>query len=147
MKIISHRGNITGPNTNLENSPAYVIEAANNNYDVEIDVWLVGEEFYLGHDTPLYQIDKNFLLNKNFWCHAKNLKALHRLMDIGAHCFWHQNDQVTITSKGYIWCYPDTKEFNERSIALCFEKNATIPQTCYGVCTDYPNLLKEKIKQ
>ena len=33
-------------------------------YDVEIDVWSIDKQFYLGHDEPQYKIDKKFLQNK-----------------------------------------------------------------------------------
>jgi hypothetical protein len=139
MKIISHRGNISGPDTALENNPAYIAEALKLGFDVEIDVWYTGNGFYLGHDDPMYNVDQTFLLNEKLWCHAKNLRALYQLMEIGAHCFWHEQDRVTITSRGYVWCYPNTNEFNSKSIALCFDADKKIPTNCYGVCTDYPN--------
>ena len=139
MKIISHRGNISGPDPELENNPVYITEALDAGFDVEIDVWYTSNGFYLGHDIPTHNVDQKFLLDKRVWCHAKNLKALHRLMEIGAHCFWHEHDQVTLTNQGYIWCYPNTKEFNSKSVALCFDADNKLPTNCYGVCTDYPN--------
>ena len=38
MKIISHRGNIRGPNPEKENRPSYIDCALGNGYDVEIDI-------------------------------------------------------------------------------------------------------------
>ena len=51
---------------------------------------------------------KNILkpLLKNIWCHAKTSDALSALKKIEAHYFWHQDDDYTITSKGYFWTYP-----------------------------------------
>ena len=37
-QIISHRGNLNGPNLLLENNPDYIIAASKHCY-VEIDVW------------------------------------------------------------------------------------------------------------
>ena len=62
MHFISHRGNLNGPNKNLENKPNYIKEALDKGFDVEIDVWLSKEKFYLGHDEPLYETDVNFII-------------------------------------------------------------------------------------
>ena len=143
MKIISHRGNISGPDTALENNPAYIAKALKLGFDVEIDVWYTDNGFYLGHNDPMYTVDLTFLLKEKLWCHAKNLKALHQLMEIGAHCFWHEQDRVTITSLGYVWCYPTTNEFNSKSIALCFGADAWLPKNCHGICTDHPTKISK----
>ena len=37
MKLISHRGNIDGPQPDRENSPNYINEAIEAGYNVEID--------------------------------------------------------------------------------------------------------------
>ena len=54
MILISHRGNIMGPNPEQENHPDYIREALNIGYDVEIDVWYT-DKFMLGHDKPQYE--------------------------------------------------------------------------------------------
>jgi len=38
MKLISHRGNLFGPNPTNENNPDYILNAIELGYDVEIDV-------------------------------------------------------------------------------------------------------------
>jgi hypothetical protein len=50
MILVSHRGNISGPNKERENSPQYIQEALDLKYDVEVDVW-VNDEIWLGHDN------------------------------------------------------------------------------------------------
>ena len=42
------------------------------------------------------KIEKEFLLENKIWCHAKNLKAFENLIDIKAHCFWHQEDDLLV---------------------------------------------------
>ena len=106
MILISHRGNIDGPNEVRENSPYYIMEALTMGFDVEIDVWFVDGEFWLGHDSPQYKTDYKFLMNERFWCHAKNLDALMEMKKYAIHYFWHETDTVTLTSKNYIWAYP-----------------------------------------
>ena len=137
--VIAHRGNIKGPNKRLENSPDYLLRAAEIGYHVEVDVWYIEKQFFLGHDEPEYQVPDEFLLNPKFWCHAKNISALSSLQRIGARCFWHQEDDVTLTSDGYLWTYPG-KELKTNSIALMPElwlKDTDPPLRCAGVCTDY----------
>ena len=63
MRLISHRGNIDGPNLNNENDPENILKVLNLGYDVEIDVWFIDNEFYLGHDYPKYIVNKSFLEN------------------------------------------------------------------------------------
>ena len=133
---IAHRGNLDGPNKSRENSPDYIIEAANAGFDVEIDVWNCSGRFYLGHDEPQHEVDKEFLYNPAFWCHAKNISALATLKNLGAHCFWHQEDDVTLTSRGIIWTYPN-KELTLLSVCVMPELNDQDFSKCYGVCSDF----------
>ena len=55
MKLISHRGNTSGPNPEKENSPEYIIAALLAGYEVEIDVWFENGKFMLGHSEPQYE--------------------------------------------------------------------------------------------
>ena len=61
MKLISHRGNIKGPNPYRENTPTYIDCAIGNGYDVEIDVRSIDGELWLGHDEPQYKIEHKCL--------------------------------------------------------------------------------------
>lgn len=134
MKIISHRGNLTGK-TSEENKPSYIKNALNTQFDVEIDVWLVNDKLFLGHDTPQYQIDMNFLLNDKLWCHAKNKKAFEFLLKNNVHVFWHETDKFTLTNRGIPWCYPGNYLKSGITVELKYKKE--IPEV-YGLCTDYP---------
>jgi glycerophosphoryl diester phosphodiesterase len=144
MKIISHRGNLNGPNPLAENSMASINEAMRQGFDVEIDVWFCDNKWYLGHDEPLHEINFLFLENNKLWCHAKNLEALNLMLkNKQIHCFWHQSDDFTLTSKGYIWTYPNKRVSADSVIVL--ENNQNIPENCFGVCTDNPLLYKLKM--
>ena len=79
MFFISHRGNLKGPNKTQENKIEYIDEALKKNFDVEIDLWFVKKNFFLGHDEPLYKVDRKYLKNKKFWIHAKNLDCFYEL--------------------------------------------------------------------
>ena len=136
MYLISHRGNINGILEKRENSPSYINEALNKGYDVEVDVRFDNNQFFLGHDKNQYQINKEFLLNKKIWCHAKTTEALIALEKIDAHYFWHQEDDYTITSKGFIWTYPG-KKLLLKSICVLPEKYDYKQIDCEGICSDY----------
>jgi hypothetical protein len=88
IKLISHRGNINGPNKKLENSPNYIREALDHGFDVEIDVWVLDGKYFLGHNAPQYPVLEEFLQNEKLWCHAKNLAALEQMLqNPKIHCF------------------------------------------------------------
>ena len=136
MKLISHRGNIDGKIIERENDPIYINEALDLGYDVEIDVWFVDGEFWLGHDSPQYKTDYKFLMNDRFWCHAKNLDALMEMKKYAIHYFWHETDTVTLTSKNYVWAYPG-KQPIKGSIACLPEMENDNVLLCKGICSDY----------
>lgn len=145
MIFISHRGNLNGK-TEDENKPSYILDAIDKGFDVEIDVWFVNNELFLGHDIPQYKIDHSFLQNTNLWCHAKNYDALsYMLKNNDIHCFWHENDRFAITSKGFIWQYPDSNTYND-SIFLLPENypNIHIQNNVLGICSDF--ILDFKLK-
>jgi hypothetical protein len=139
MLYISHRGNIQGPQKDRENKPLYILNALAEGFQVEIDVWYVNNIFMLGHDTPEFEVGESFLEKKGLWCHAKNIPALERLLkNKKIHCFFHDTDDCTITSKKYIWTYPG-KPLTASSIAVVPEKAGPDYDwsMAAGVCSDY----------
>ena len=143
MKLISHRGNLYGPNKLDENNPQYVSSAVEKGFDVEIDVFFFNDSLWLGHDEPVYKIDVKWLMNNNLWCHAKNLEALDLLLKFqNIHCFWHQNDDFTLTSKGYIWTYPEKQIVKNSILVITNDIEKEKLPDCYGVCSDFVGKLK-----
>lgn len=154
MKIICHRGNIDGSNPLTENSPSHIDNALNMGYDVEIDIRLdpLEKKFYLGHDDPQYYVSMLWLFQRkeNLWIHCKDLNSLRVLSQspVDFNFFWHQNDYFTLTSKKYIWTYPG-QECSPNSVVVMPESflgkseiRKSLEYECYGICTDYPLLLK-----
>ena len=142
MKLISHRGNLNGRNPKQENHPSYIQAAIDAGYDVEVDVWYVNGEYYLGHDSPQYTVHETWLkqFKEVLWCHAKNKDALERLLHADAHCFWHENDRWTMTSRGIVWAYPNNP-MKDCILVATEEWNHQIHsplKEIRGVCTDYP---------
>lgn len=142
MKIISHRGNINGPGPS-ENSPALLLDTISKGFDVEIDIRLLDGIWYLGHDEPKYPVGDIFIdqIKDKGWLHCKNLDALFALNKQTHNFFWHQNDDFTLTSKGFIWTYPN-KPVTKKSIIVDLNlTNFFYHGEVYGACTDYPILI------
>lgn len=153
-KIIAHRGLREGPNPELENHPDELTLCRQLGLDVEIDVRFIDGKWWLGHDNPTYHvsyeflqdIDQNGYLDENHaWIHAKNIECLYELRrrNWGGHYFWHQNDDVVLTSTGYLWTYPG-KQLTKYSICVMPEwidgqLDSLHRVNIYGVCTDFVN--------
>lgn len=146
MYLIAHRGNINGPNPKLENNPQYIDEALSAGFDVEIDLrGSLSRGFYLGHDDKEYKININWLFDRShqLWIHAKDIEAVSSLIGQSQifNIFWHQNDDYTITSKGFIWTYPGNV-LSPSSICVMPEVvpgiyNKSQLLECAGICSDY----------
>lgn len=148
MRLISHRGNIRGRNCDRENTVEYIDECLNQGYDCEIDLWMLDDKLFLGHDLPSQEVSEHwlFLNRSNIWIHCKNAKALSFLAShsIPTVYFWHSSDDFTCCSNGIVWChylqYPI-----ENSIFVMPEATNSIVKlnkilSCinlYGICSDY----------
>ncbi len=144
MFLISHRGNMHGAVKKQENNPFFLDKVTKMGYNIEIDVWFIENEIFLGHDKPEHKISLEYLKNDLFWCHAKNLEALEFMINNDIHCFWHQEDNFTLTSKGYIWTYPNERVC-EKSVIVCHNLEDTIKYSkmnIAGICSDYVGNLK-----
>jgi len=70
------------------------------------------------------------------WIHCKNLKAL-ELVPSETNYFWHQNDDFTLTSKGYIWTSAEKKTI-DKSIMVDIDPDWKFKNyNCFGVCSDW----------
>ena len=137
MKLISHRGNLNGKIQNNENHPEYIDEALHAGFDVEIDMWWVDGRIYLGHDEPQFEVDDKWLTERmnNLWVHCKNVELLNWIRSTSLHWFWHEEDTLTLTSKGFVWVYPG-KQPIIGSIAVMPEIHNEDVSKCLGVCSD-----------
>jgi glycerophosphoryl diester phosphodiesterase len=149
MIYIAHRGLTDGPDKGLENNPLQIAKAVKAGYDCEVDLWVKGDELFLGHDEPTYRVDYTFLSINPLWIHAKNLEALEWLQNHHKkfNYFWHQEDDFTLTSEGYIWTYPG-QPLTKKSICVMPEWNYDITEfnfQCYGVCSDFVGVMNKNI--
>jgi len=148
MILISHRGNIKGPVPDKENRPSYIDCAIGNGYHVEIDIRSIDGELWLGHDEPQYKVDHNWLdKRRNYlWLHCKNLEAAKECW--AYHSFCHSSDPFTYTSTGKIWLHDLTQKIDNNTIIplidqIDIEKFSLVGKNPFGICTDYPILIKK----
>jgi hypothetical protein len=139
MLLISHRGNIDGPNIEKENHPDYILNAFKRGFKVEIDVWFVNGKWCLGHDRPIYEnVRYDFLLNSSYWLHAKNGDAFYKLVnDPDINAFYHTTEKWVLTTQKFIWTYPGETLY-PKSICVLPELgyNGDL-SNCVGICSDY----------
>jgi hypothetical protein len=151
--LISHRGNLEGPNPERENHPDYLLGALKEGFQVEADIWRDEEKWFLGHDEPQYEIDESFLdglgSSNSLWAHAKNIGALNKMASgeryLFWNYFWHQEDDYALTSNGYIWTYPG-KRLAHKSICVLPESSKYDILDCEGICSDYITQYKKENK-
>lgn len=146
MKIISHRGNLEGSQSCIENSPSAIEMALANGFDCEVDVHVSDKDhILLGHDFGQFRVEIDWIAKRSsrLWIHCKNKEALDYFAksDYDLNFFWHENDCYTLTSKGFIWIYPGQDLVSNSIIVLPELSNfCSIIQTdkIRGVCTDWP---------
>lgn len=141
MILISHRGNINGPDTSCENKFDYITHAIESGFECEIDLWLIKGDLYLGHDEPSFAVKINDLINlrRKLWVHCKNLDAAVFFYDLKGtfNFFWHETDKLTITSRGFLWVYPGCQPVKNSIIVLpeMFDEYPSCDNI--GICSDY----------
>lgn len=151
MKIISHRGNISGPDRKNENLPSYINKALEQGFDAEVDLRKIKDKFFLGHDNPDYQVSLDWLdeRKKNLWIHTKNFNAFEALLELNKNFtfFYYTSDPLVLVSNGKIWCHQHEKIVNPKNCVVPFLDKSSVLQNkefnWYGVCTDYPLFLKK----
>lgn len=151
MKLIAHRGNINGPKKESENKISQIYKCIKLGFDVEIDIRLVNDKLYLGHDKgeeiiPIKELNE---IKDKCWIHCKNIEALTyfcRNQD-RFNFFWHEKDTYCLTSLGYIWTYPGTEITSDCVLVmpeLIMNKKDFLNLNklkFHAICTDYPELI------
>lgn len=155
FRIISHRGNLDGPDSSLENRLEH-IEAVlkTTSFDVEIDLRAIDDVFFLGHDDPLNSVSLNFLMEHRcrLWIHCKDLNSygiLSRYRNYGSftfNFFFHEKDPYVLTSLGWLWGFPKVEvlltETNKRYVHVFNDDNHSYDKESMrmhkNICTDYP---------
>jgi len=151
MIYIAHRGNTAGPKPELENSPSYIDKAISEGFYAEIDVRKGNmlDEFIMGHDHGEHKLSIEWLEERreHLYIHAKDLATYtYFLSRDGWTVFWHQADDYTLTSSGYIWAYPGSS-LNEKTICVMPENVLYSKQDlekCAGICSDHVREYKQE---
>lgn len=147
MKLIAHRGNTEGPKKDSENQPIYIDFAIESGYDVEVDLRKFETGLYLGHDFPEFKVTEEWLHSRKdrLWIHCKNSDALEFCLEKDLHCFWHNIDDYTMTSKGYVWAFPGKENVGDKCVLVMPENDWPVEiikkKAKFGVCSDYVKLL------
>ena len=152
--LIAHRGLTDGPNESLENHPENILQSIDSGYDCEIDLRVLDGRFFLGHNSPDHEVKEEFLENPHLWIHCKNIESVSYFFGTtGFNYFWHQEDDLAVTSRGYLWIYPG-KPLGPHSIWVqpewdtdwrsCFEARA---QDSVGVCSKYVAEIRSIVHQ
>lgn len=164
-KLISHRGNLDGPNKTTENTLDQIDKAIADGFCVEIDFWCTERGLFLGHDGPEHEIYWEEITDRkaDLFIHCKNPEALafsdamfHNddpLKEFGPYnFFWHQTDQYTLTSAGVVWAFPTAKPLQncivaipEAAYGLQIVHHHIDPNIVWGICTDYPRYFRDKL--
>lgn len=153
MRLIAHRGNLHGPNAATENLPAQVDDCLALGLECEVDLRYHSEQLYLGHDKNQYKINLDWLLDRSalIWIHCKDSESLFHISKFKEvlNYFWHNDDDHTLTSKGYIWSFPGAP-VSKDSIAVLPERwwdpsMGLKLNLSMGICTDYPLRFREEI--
>ena len=140
MILISHRGNVNGRMESWENEPTYIDLAISKGYDVEVDVWYKDNILWLGHDEPQYEVNFRWFRDRinKLWVHCKNVESINYFKECNypINYFWHQEDDITLTSLNHIWAYPG-KQPIENSISVMPELYNDNTSLCVGICSDF----------
>ena len=153
MKLISHRGNITGPIDDKENRPSYIDCAIQLGYEVEVDLRYINGQFWLGHDYPQYKIEKTWMdIRKDkIWYHCKDKESALELirLDFGIKFFCHSQDDFVLTNTNHLWVHNLNGLLNTSCIIPLLgidDIDHYSGSEVYGVCTDYITYAKKTIK-
>ena len=143
--LIAHRGLINGPDKTRENNIETIKERAQYGLYSEIDVWLIDDKWFVGHDSPDTLINLEYLMRHAtyIWIHAKNKEAFEELTLLRKEghdfChFWHTTEDYCFTSNLNIIVYPG-KPLIENSIFMMPENSRSIEinTTITHICSDY----------
>jgi hypothetical protein len=169
MYIISHRGNLEGPNPKKENNPVAIHDAIELGYFVEVDLWDDGAKTFIGHDGPQYEIQFSDFSGLPIFWHAKNLEAAHLAELERQTWFAHDKDPYALVRTGkksnsrirrnipVLWGFPETLN-DPNTICYMVDKIVVIPgdevysfsfeflENIAGICTDYPIKWTEYLK-
>lgn len=157
-RIISHRGNLNGPNPARENTISYIDEAIQAGFNVEVDLRVDNGSLHLGHDFAQHKVTYYDIAirKRELWVHCKDIESF--FYSPTFKCFCHTSDPFTLVTpgsypnyQGWVWVHDLSLELTNLSIIPLISKediddfDLDRTKTIFGICTDYPCYLKEKL--
>lgn len=155
MNIISHRGNLKGPDCSIENKPEQIDLCISMGFEVEIDLRLKDKKPFLGHDSPQYEVTSEWIENRkdNLLIHVKDFDGLVWLRENNpkSRYFCHHNDDYTLISNGDVWIHNLEIGLNNDCVIPLIDENSLkefnfSKNEVKGICTDHVFVLKELLK-
>lgn len=135
MILISNRGNISGCNPLLENTPDYIDSAIKLGYNVKIDLWYRDSKFFLGVEAPETEISWDWITDnlEYLWIQSMDTETFSFLLENGKalNFFYNKNDMITFTSKGFAWSNSGNKHTS--NMIVC---NTDKTDGLFGMCSD-----------
>lgn len=143
--LISNCGNIEGHKPYFQNKLEYVDIAIQYGYHCKVDVWFKDDKFWLGHDTPRYEVNEAYLELESIWCQAKSFETLDRLLEnSNIHTFWMEGDSYILTTRGYLIA----NEFSytsEKTILVSYDDIPNEIPKVKGILSNRVNDIRKKI--
>ena len=137
---IARCGNLDGCSAALENTPDYLEAAIERGFDVSCEVVYRDGTFWIGSEERRIAAPRELLVREEVWCQAKDVRTLDALYhDPGIHCFFQALDDVSLTSRGFLWTHPRCRVVTRRSIVAVrdFEGDRIDRvRSGAGVCSD-----------
>jgi len=139
---IAHRGLISGPNHEAENSMTTITEWCRQGKASELDIWWCKGAFWIGHDEPREPVSPEFLNSEYLWIHAKNAEAFYRLQKLsnergwGLRIFYHTDEDYALTTRGDTIILPGLPD-REGWTYMMPEMASLIPTVSAKICSDY----------
>lgn len=145
IKFVSHRGNLSGPLPARENDPKYVEEAFSCCDSVEVDVRMVGDKLFLGHDYPQYPVTAAWINEHHakLLLHLKDIRSLKFILRHGLrhwHYFCHAGDAFTHTSHGLLWLHDISLEPDHSTIVPLMTRDLVLAyphRNILAICSDF----------
>jgi len=135
MLIISNRGNISGPNILLQNTPDYIDSTIKQGYNVKIDLWYQNGKCYLGNSGPKTEIEWHWLIDNAdyLWIKCATTETFSFLLENGKalNFFYNGLDPITLTSKGIAWSNPKNTHTENTIVSDTDQIDGVL-----GVCSD-----------
>jgi len=137
MLLISHRGNTSGRNPDLENTKGYIQSALDKGYIVECDM-INGA--YWGHDIRNETICDSFIeRNKeNLLIHCKDFSSIIKCETNDWHFFFHYSEEFVMSSRGWVIAH---SKLGAQPKCICMlpeihglSKDSL--KNCAGICSD-----------